>query len=428
MPASTEPNFDIKHSWAVGESYKPEMDANLKKFGGLFFPSVINATITALPGSPTEGDRYIFAADAGGGNANKVAVFANTAWITYTPKRGWLFHDQSVAIGTIGCFRFFDGTNWVNADFGLAANVITNSHIAAAAAIALSKLATITANRVAVSGAGGVIEAATATKDQVNALAGRIAGRVGFFDGSGLLTDSANFQWDNTNQRLGLSRVPSFKFDAQLNSDDRFRLVQTVESNFGFALTKSVSAGAFNIGWLFYVPNNGKGLRFYNDSGVGDIFEIQDSGIFNIGERVGATAAQFAVGCTSASRVVAQLKGAASQTANICEELDSSHNILSGRNAKGKELLDGTLTAGGTTGAQTINKPSGSVNFAAAATSLVVTCDQCTTSSIVQAFVLTNDTTMKSAVAVPASGSFTIYPNAAPTAETKVGFIITEIV
>lgn len=86
--------------------------------------------------------------------------------------------------------------------------------------------------------------------------------------------------------------------------------------------------------------------------------------------------------------------------------------------------LPKTVTAGGTTGAQTINKTTGSVNFAAAATSLVVTNSLVATSSIIICTVGTNDTTCKSVQAVAASGSFTIYPNVAPTAETRVNFIV----
>ena len=83
-----------------------------------------------------------------------------------------------------------------------------------------------------------------------------------------------------------------------------------------------------------------------------------------------------------------------------------------------------TVTAGGTTGAQTISKNAGTVNFAAAATSLVVTNTLVTTSSIIICTVGTNDTTMKSALAVAAAGSFTIHSNAAATAETRVNFIV----
>ena len=83
-----------------------------------------------------------------------------------------------------------------------------------------------------------------------------------------------------------------------------------------------------------------------------------------------------------------------------------------------------TITSTGTTGAQTINKTAGSVNFAAAASSLVVTNSLVSTTSVIIATVATNDTTMKSVSAVAAAGSFTLYANAAATAETRVNFII----
>lgn len=83
-----------------------------------------------------------------------------------------------------------------------------------------------------------------------------------------------------------------------------------------------------------------------------------------------------------------------------------------------------TITAAGTTGAQTINKIAGSVNFAAAATSLVVTNNLVNANSLILCTVGTNDTTMKSCSAVAAAGSFTIFSNAAATAETRVNFFV----
>lgn len=90
----------------------------------------------------------------------------------------------------------------------------------------------------------------------------------------------------------------------------------------------------------------------------------------------------------------------------------------------GDMQLDKTVTAGGTTGAQTINKNAGTVNFAAAATSLVVTDSRVTTSSIIICTVGTNDTTLKSVAAVAGAGSFTLHASAAATAETQVNFLI----
>lgn len=87
-------------------------------------------------------------------------------------------------------------------------------------------------------------------------------------------------------------------------------------------------------------------------------------------------------------------------------------------------LTDKTITAGGTTGAQTINKIAGSVNFAAAATSLVVTNSLVTANSVIIATVGTNDATMTSVQIVAGAGSFTIHANAAATAETRVDFLV----
>jgi hypothetical protein len=83
-----------------------------------------------------------------------------------------------------------------------------------------------------------------------------------------------------------------------------------------------------------------------------------------------------------------------------------------------------TNTATGTTGNQTINRPSGTVNFAAGATALTVTNSLVTTASLVFATVQTNDATAYVKNVVSASGSFTINLGAAATAETRVCFFV----
>ena len=90
----------------------------------------------------------------------------------------------------------------------------------------------------------------------------------------------------------------------------------------------------------------------------------------------------------------------------------------------GKISYWATNTAAGTTGAQTIDRPSGTVNFGIGDSALVVTNSLCTTSSIVFATVRTNDATAYIKNVVPAAGSFTINLGAAATAETSVGFFI----
>jgi hypothetical protein len=90
----------------------------------------------------------------------------------------------------------------------------------------------------------------------------------------------------------------------------------------------------------------------------------------------------------------------------------------------GKITIDNTITPGGTTGARTINKASGTVNFAAGATTLVVTNSLVTTSSIVMAVVRTGDLTAYIKNVIPIAGSFTITLGVAATAETSVGFMV----
>lgn len=84
-----------------------------------------------------------------------------------------------------------------------------------------------------------------------------------------------------------------------------------------------------------------------------------------------------------------------------------------------------TITVGGSTGNQTINRPSGTVNFAAAASSITVTNSTVNTSSIVFAIARTNDATCAVKNVVPGVGSFVINMTAACTAETSVGFLVT---
>ena len=89
--------------------------------------------------------------------------------------------------------------------------------------------------------------------------------------------------------------------------------------------------------------------------------------------------------------------------------------------------IEGTITGAGTTGAQVINKPSGTVRFAIGASSLVVTNSGCTTSHRVMATASTNDTTAYVKNVVTANGAFTIVLGAAATAETEVSWIMFQI-
>lgn len=108
---------------------------------------------------------------------------------------------------------------------------------------------------------------------------------------------------------------------------------------------------------------------------------------------------------------------------NILPDVNGDSDIGSTSKKWRQLYIDETLTAGGTTGDQTIDKAAGSVNFAALATSLTVTCDKCTDQSIVICTVLTDDATGRLINVVPDNGEFTINV-VAPTGEMRVGFLV----
>lgn len=136
---------------------------------------------------------------------------------------------------------------------------------------------------------------------------------------------------------------------------------------------------------------------------------------------------------TTGSNQIVIGQGADASSATVSNEITLGNSSITNFRVPGVGLqfdtTDGlivpkTITAAGTTGAQTINKTAGSVNFAAAATSLVVTNSFVDANSVIIATVATNDTTMTSVQAVAAAGSFTLYANAAATAETRVNWFV----
>ena len=88
----------------VGGLVAPQLDATLQL-------AVISRNLTAPPGSPVEGARYIPKATATGawaGQENKIAHFIDGAWAFYTPSKGWLsgIDDEDIAVR-------YNGAAWV---------------------------------------------------------------------------------------------------------------------------------------------------------------------------------------------------------------------------------------------------------------------------------------------------------------------------
>ncbi len=102
-------------------------------------------------------------------------------------------------------------------------------------------------------------------------------------------------------------------------------------------------------------------------------------------------------------------------------ELNSTTHI----DINGKTQFPATYTTAGTTGNQTINKNSGSVNIAAAATTITVTNNLVTANTIVSARVSTNDATAEILNVVSVTNGFIITMATPATNETQIKFWIT---
>ncbi len=147
-----------------------------------------------------------------------------------------------------------------------------------------------------------------------------------------------------------------------------------------------------------------------------------------------AADAQFALGFTPSTTVGTFTLGDCATTPTTCFKLTQSTDTISygtgtatvsDQTALHDYQLQRTVTAGGTTGAQTISKPAGTLNVAAGQASIVLTNTLITTSTIPFVVLRTADTTctfVKSAV--PTANTLTITLNAACNAETSVGFIV----
>lgn len=91
--SSTGSNIGLVYDWDVGANFKSDMDANLLLIDRVLQLSIKDRDLTAPPGSPAAGDRYIPATGSTGawsGHDGKVAVYNGSGWSIYTPKNGWL--------------------------------------------------------------------------------------------------------------------------------------------------------------------------------------------------------------------------------------------------------------------------------------------------------------------------------------------------
>lgn len=105
------PNLGMNYDYALGEFWKTGGDFNWKLIDMLFQLAVIDKDISAQPGSPTNGDRYIVGPAATGADwpthDGEIAVFIESAWEFHIPKDGW----QAFALDENMTY-YFDSGSW----------------------------------------------------------------------------------------------------------------------------------------------------------------------------------------------------------------------------------------------------------------------------------------------------------------------------
>jgi len=248
------------------------------------------------------------------------------------------------------------------------------------------------------------------------------------------------FNWDNANNRLGINSAAGTSGRVIITSNGQRNLVINSTGNeaTGSVLFTGGDNAFFSAEESFYVcidaDNNQTNRVFgiksntYGSVGGRNLFSVDESGNTTVGEVSTAGEYRMSIGATThtvpslgALRVTGIGSAGGKNTLLI---QNSGSNELMKIEDNGKITYRATNTAAGTTGAQTIDRPSGTVNFLNGTSALVVTNSLCTTSSIVFATVRTNDATAYIKNVVPAAGSFTINLGANATAETSVGFFI----
>ena len=107
MAERTLPGLGLTGFWDLGaNNWKGGMDLNLRKLSLLVQLSVLSMT-TALPSTGlADGMIYIIPS---GGDAKKIAIRDNGAWVNYDPTEGMV-----AWVKDTDKFVKYDGTNWVN--------------------------------------------------------------------------------------------------------------------------------------------------------------------------------------------------------------------------------------------------------------------------------------------------------------------------
>jgi hypothetical protein len=198
-------------------------------------PSVLSRSITP-PGGPSSGDRYLLDLTLGTpsgvwtGQGDKIAQYNGVSWGFITPTIGTFIpvDDEPDGLYLYGgsgwSKKYFEATTAstgltkVGFDVRIATGGIIDSYVNSSAAIARSKLATDTADRVAIN------------------------------NSSGVLTTSNNLIYDSTNNRLGVggSSTPTVKLQVTENNTGIAEIAKFDNSNNTVNSTTRITLGMTN--------------------------------------------------------------------------------------------------------------------------------------------------------------------------------------
>lgn len=107
---SQSPNLNLPYILAAQSQKHVTHNEAIRALDALVQLSVLDRDLTAPPGAPADGDRYIVASGATGewsGQAGRIAAFQDGAWAYFTPLEGWRawVNDEAALL-------VFDGSGW----------------------------------------------------------------------------------------------------------------------------------------------------------------------------------------------------------------------------------------------------------------------------------------------------------------------------
>lgn len=234
--------------------------------------------------------------------------------------------------------------------------------------------------------------------------------------------------YDEVNNRLGIgtaSPTTNFQLSYSNNAYGQGAIIQNTNTG-TTAITGLLlrNSSAVDVAQFSYYPSNYIVAAQANSVSFGSVGQQKLS--FGANTSANGAAAQDIIFSTlgTNSTYQMQIKGNGNIQINTNTDAGYRFDVNGTARVQGALNFNPTNTASGTTGNQTINKASGTVNIAAAGTTVTVTNSLVTTSSIVFAVIRTNDATATIKNVVPAAGSFTINLGSATTAETSIGFFV----